>query len=125
LSSIVKALLIIAGTISLALGILGIFLPLLPTTPFLLLTSACYIRSSDRLHDWLMSNKHLGGYIRNFKERRGLTLKAKIITLSMLWASLGYSIYRVNRFYVGIGLVIMGCCTSTYLIRMKTLKENE
>lgn len=72
-----------------------------------------------------MSNKHLGGYIRNIKERRGIPLRAKIITLAILWASLLYSIYKVDIFLVRLALVLMGCCTSTFLIRMKTLKENE
>jgi hypothetical protein len=125
LNPIIRAILIITGSISLGLGILGIFLPLLPTTPFLLLTSACYIRSSDRLHNKLMASKHLGGYIRNIKERRGIPLKSKIITLVILWASLIYSMYRVNILVVQIVLFLMGCCTSTFLIRMKTLKENE
>jgi uncharacterized membrane protein YbaN (DUF454 family) len=72
-----------------------------------------------------MSNKHLGGYIRNIKERRGIPLRAKIITLAMLWASMFYSIYRFDNFFVRLALVITGCCTSTFILTMKTLKEDE
>lgn len=65
-----KTLYIALGTLSLALGILGIFLPLLPTTPFLLLTAALYFKSSPRLYNWLLNQKHLGPYIRNFRENK-------------------------------------------------------
>jgi len=72
-----------------------------------------------------MSNKHLGGYIKNIQERRGIPLKTKIITLVVLWLSLFYSIYRVDIFFVQIALVLIGCTTSAFLLRMKTLKESE
>ena len=67
-----KTLYIALGTLSLALGILGIFLPLLPTTPFLLLTAALYFKSSPRLYNWLLNQKHLGPYIRNFRENNAI-----------------------------------------------------
>ena len=67
-----KTLYIALGTLSLALGILGIFLPLLPTTPFLLLTAALYFKSSPRLYNWLLNQKHLGPYIRNFRENKAI-----------------------------------------------------
>ena len=69
-----KTLYIALGTLSLALGILGIFLPLLPTTPFLLLTAALYFKSSPRLYNWLLNHKHLGPYIRNFRENKAIHL---------------------------------------------------
>ena len=72
-----KYLLIILGSICLMLGIIGIFLPLLPTTPFLLLAAALYFRSSERLYQWLIQQKHLVSYIRNFREFRAIPLRAK------------------------------------------------
>lgn len=120
-----KALLVTAGSLCIVLAVLGVFLPLLPTTPFLLLASACYVRSSERLHGWLMGNRLLGGYIRNFKERRGITLRAKVTTVALLWLPLLYSVYRLDILWLELGLVLMGLVWSVLIFRMKTLKEGE
>lgn len=80
-----------AGSVSLALGIIGVFVPLLPTTPFLLLAAACYIRSSPRAHHWLVGNRVLGAYIRGYRSGAGLPLSVKLITLCVLWITIGYS----------------------------------
>ena len=118
-----RAVLIAAGSASLALAVLGLFLPLLPTTPFLLLASACYVRSSERLHGWLMGNRVLGRYIRNFQERRGIPLRAKVATVVVLWLPLLYSIYRLELFWLEAVLGLMGLTWSVLIFRMKTLKE--
>jgi uncharacterized protein len=125
LNAVIKVLLTIIGSISLVLGILGIFLPLLPATPFLLLASACYLRSSDRLHSRLMNNKVLGTYIRNIQQRRGITLKAKLMTIAILWLSLLFSIYRIDILLVQLMLCFIGVTSSIFILRIKTLKENE
>lgn len=87
-SVIYKYILAALGLLSLALGVLGIFLPVLPTTPFLLLSSALFLRSSRRLYDWLMNHPKLGPYIRDFMVYKTIPLKGKIISISMLWISL-------------------------------------
>ena len=120
-----KALLVAAGSVSLALAVLGVFLPLLPTTPFLLLASACYVRSSERLHGWLMGNRLLGGYIRNFKERRGVPLRAKVVTVVILWLPLIYSIYRLDLFWLEALLVLMGLTWTVLIFRMKSRRGGE
>jgi len=79
-----RKLLIIAGTISTAIGIIGIFVPILPTTPFLLLAAACYLRSSPRFYHWLVNNRFFGIYIRNYLQGRGMPLKIKIFTILLL-----------------------------------------
>ena len=117
-----RAILVAAGSLCLGLAFLGVFLPLLPTTPFLLLASACYVRSSERLHRWLMSNRLLGGYIRNFRERRGLPLRAKITTVVLLWLPLLYSVYRLDLPWLEALLLLMGFAWSVLIFRMKTLK---
>jgi hypothetical protein len=117
-----KALLVAAGSVSLALAVLGIFLPLLPTTPFLLLASACYVRSSERLHGWLMGNRLLGGYIRNFQERRGIPLRAKLMTVGLLWLPLLYSVYRLDIPWLEWLLVLMGLTWTVLIFRMKTAR---
>ena len=120
-----KAALVAAGSVSLGLAVLGLFLPLLPTTPFLLLASACYVRSSERLHGWLMSNRVLGGYIRNFQERRGIPLRAKFVTVAVLWLPLGYSIYRLDILWLELLLLLMGVTWSVLIFRMKTYRGGE
>ena len=85
-----KILYTIVGTTSLILGIIGIFLPLLPTTPFLLLTAAMYFRSSPRLYYWLSQRNYLGSYIRNFREHKAISLHANIFSGSLIWSALSY-----------------------------------
>ena len=91
----VRTFLIILGGLSLLLGLLGIFVPLLPTTPFLLLAAALWVRSSPRLYAWLLSHRRLGPYIRNFRENRAIPLRAKVVSLTLLWATLLYCIVAV------------------------------
>ncbi len=117
-----KILLNIIGTIALLLAVVGIFLPLLPTTPFLLLASACYLRGSQRMHDWLIENRLFGQYLDNIQSNRGLPLRAKLITLAFLWLSLLYSAYSIPITWVRLLLLIPGIGVTVYLLRMRTLK---
>ena len=125
MNSAKKAILVVAGSLCLALAVLGVFLPLLPTTPFLLLASACYVRSSERLHGWLMGNRLLGGYIRNFKERRGIPLRARVTTVVLLWLPLAYSIYRLDLLWLELLLLLMGVTWSVLILRMKPVRGGE
>ena len=125
MNSAKKAVLVAAGSLSLALAVLGVFLPLLPTTPFLLLASACYVRSSERLHGWLMWNRLLGPYIRNFKERRGIPLRARVTTVVLLWLPLAYSIYRLDLLWLELLLVLMGVIWSVLILRMRGVRGDE
>ena len=88
-----KTLYIVIGTISLALGILGIFLPLLPTTPFLLLTAALYFKGSSHLYNWLLNHRYFGPYIRNYRENKAIPLRAKIVSLVLMWGTMLYCIF--------------------------------
>lgn len=122
---VLKIILNIAGTIFVGLGVLGIILPLLPATPFFLLASACYVRGSDRLHAWLMNNRYLGQYIKNFQEKRGMPVSAKVISLALLWASLVISIYRVDLPWLKVTLAVTGVGVTVLILKIKTLRENE
>lgn len=124
MSVFAKVMLNIAGTVFVLLGILGAFLPLLPATPFLLLASACYVRGSDRLYRWLMNNRYLGPYIKNFQEKRGMPMRAKVISIAVLWASLSFSIYRVEPAILDVTLVVVGVGVTTLILCIKTLKED-
>ena len=95
-----KFFLLLLGTISLVVGIIGIFLPVLPTTPLLLLAAWCYYRGSRRMYHWLMSHPHLGGYLRNFAEKKVIPLHVKGITLTLLWASLLFCTYILDPIWL-------------------------
>jgi len=116
-----KILLIIIGSVAVVLAILGIFLPLLPTTPFLLLASACYLRGSKRMHRRLLNNRVFGEYLRNFEAGRGIPLKAKITALILMWASLSFSIYKVQIAPLQFMLAMIGIGVTIFLLKMKTL----
>jgi uncharacterized protein len=117
-----KGLLIFAGVISLGLGVLGMFLPLLPTTPFLLLSASCFGRSSPRLHRWLLSHPWFGSYVKNYKDHRAIPLKAKILGLAVLWTTMGYSaIFIMDRKVVVAVLLLVGIAVSAHILRLKTL----
>ncbi len=108
------------------LGILGIFLPLLPTTPFLLLAAACYIRSSEKFYRWLITNRWFGRYIRNYREGTGVPLSTKVIAISLLWITIGYSaFFVVDILVVRILLILIAVGVTTHLVLMKTYRREE
>ncbi len=118
-----KYLLITLGSICLALGVIGIFLPLLPTTPFLLLSAALYVRSSERLYQWLIHQKYLGDYIRNFREHRAIPLRAKILSVSMVWITLIYCATTVSEaIWVKILFIALAISVTWHILSYKTLK---
>ena len=118
-----KYLLIILGSISLVLGVIGIFLPLLPTTPLLLLSAALYVRSSEKMYQWLIHHKYLGTYIRNFREHRAIPLRAKIISVSMVWISLIYcSITISENLWIKAMFIVLAIGVSWHILSYKTLK---
>ncbi len=119
-----KGLYVLAGTIFLGLGCSGIVLPVLPTTPFLLLSAACYYKGSERLHRWMLNNKWFGGYIKNYKEGKGISLKTKILTLALLWIFISYSAFFVLRIlFVQIILFAIAIGVSVHIVRLPTLKR--
>jgi len=118
-----KYLLIILGSLFVILGIIGIFLPLLPTTPFLVLASICYIKSSSKFYNWLMNNKYLGNYIKNYIEGNGITVKAKVLYILPLWITITYSaIFVVDILYMRIILFLIAICITIHILHIKTLK---
>ncbi|MFO7928749.1 MAG: YbaN family protein [Candidatus Humimicrobiaceae bacterium] len=118
-----KAALITSGSLSLGLGVLGIFLPILPTTPFLLLSAACYANSSKKFHRWLLGNKVFGKYIKDYKEKRGLTLKTKITAITVLWLTISCSaFFAVDIIWVKFLLFLVAIGVTIHLIYIKTIK---
>lgn len=125
LKSIKKIFLLSIGFISLGLGIIGIVTPALPTTPFLLLTSFCFIRSSERLYNWLIHHKIFGAYIYNYIKYRAVTKKTKISAIVFLWFSLSVSIMLVDKLLVRIILILIGCVVSVHILLLNTLTKKQ
>jgi hypothetical protein len=101
----------------------GIFLPLVPTTPFLLLAAWCYARGSDRFYRRLLANRWLGPYIRNFREGRGLTLWAKVSTIAVLWLAISIAAgFVAPAWWSRLLLVGIAAAVTTYLLRMPTCR---
>ena len=128
---IVRMLWFIAGTICVVLGAIGILLPILPTTPFLLAAAACYYKSSERMHRWLLNNKLFGKYIRNYTEGKGLPMKTKITALSLLWITIIFStVFVLNRLLsaflvlpMQLIMVAVAVAVSIHILRLPTFKE--
>jgi uncharacterized membrane protein YbaN (DUF454 family) len=119
-------LLIVFGTLCVALGVLGIFLPILPTTPFLLLAAACYARSSNRFYQWLLDNRWFGEYIRNYREGKGIPLRQKIFTLTLLWLTIGYAVLSVlTRWQIKLILLGIAVGVTIHLVKIKTFQPEE
>ncbi|MFX0025569.1 MAG: YbaN family protein [Candidatus Hermodarchaeota archaeon] len=124
-SRLKRALYFIAGTLCLILGIIGIILPILPTTPFLLLTVACYLRSSERFYNWLLNSKILGSYIRNYKEGKGMPTKIKAFTISILWITILISFFLIPIIWVRCILIIIAIAVTIHIILIKPKKSEE
>ena len=105
----------VAGVLAVILGVAGIFLPLLPTTPFLLLASACFARGSVRLHRWLLGHPVFGDYLTSFEAGRGIPLKGKIVATVMLWGSMLWSTRHLDSVALVLLLLLIGACVSTYM----------
>ncbi|MBW6470831.1 MAG: YbaN family protein [Methanosarcinaceae archaeon] len=119
---LIRGILVIAGSVFTGLGLLGIFLPLLPTTPFLLLAVACYARSSKRCHFWLLDNKWFGSFIKDYYEKKGIKLRVKIISISLLWISISYSVlFVIGNLFVSSIMAIIALGVTIFLIDLNTL----
>ena len=119
---LIRSLLVVAGSISVAVGIAGVFLPLLPTTPFLLLAAACYVRSSPRLYRWLMNHRWTGEYIRDYREKRGLPIRTKILTVLILWGTVLWSAYQVSHPWALAILIAAAVVVPIVMWRLPTRK---
>ncbi|MFH1721851.1 MAG: YbaN family protein [Candidatus Altiarchaeota archaeon] len=120
---VLRGLLIFVGVVSVGLGFLGMFLPILPTTPFLLLAAACFIRSSKKMHNWLMTNRIFGNYIKSYLEGKGIPLRVKILTITLLWITIPYSvIFIIDVFLVRFVLLIIAITVTVHVVLIKTFR---
>lgn len=107
--NLLKAIMISLGTVSLLLGVSGLFIPGLPTTPFLLLTAVLYVRSSDKLYQLLITNKLLGAYILHFRMNKGMTKKSKIFAICTMWLMITISsVFFLTQFHFKLLVLVIG-----------------
>ncbi len=125
-NSLTKLILIILGFLSLGLGILGLFVPILPTTPFLLLSAYLFSKSSRKMYIWINSNRVFGKYIKRYIEGLGIPLKTKILSISTLWITISISVYFfVHNFWLGILLILIAIAVSYHLLSKPTFKNKD
>lgn len=110
------------GCTAVTLGVLGIFLPLLPTTPFLLLAAACFARGSPRMNRWLHTHPWFGDYLTRFEQERAVPLKVKVLALGSMWPSMAFAAWTLPNPWGRLGLLLIGLGVTVYLLRLKTLR---
>ena len=115
-----KLLFILLGTLSLIVGIIGIFLPVLPTTPLLLLAAYCYYRGSRHMYHWLMHHPYLGTYIRNFTEHKIIPLRTKVVILTMLWASLLFCTYILHPLWLKALMIAIAIGVTCHILSYRS-----
>jgi uncharacterized membrane protein YbaN (DUF454 family) len=117
-------LLFYTGWIFVVLGFIGVILPLVPTTPFLLVATAIFYKTSPRFYNWILGNRYFGRYIRDFKEKRGIPLRVKIVALLFMWTSLLLStFYLVPLMWVKILMLFIGIAVTVHIMNIKTKDE--
>ena len=121
LQPLMKWLLTILGLLSLGLGILGIFLPVLPTTPLLLLAAALFVRSHKGLYDWLLNHPRLGSYISNFLIHKSIPLHVKIVSISMIWITLlNCAIFVAEHWAFRTFFILIALSVTLHILSYKT-----
>jgi len=124
LPGIYRYLYFISGVLLVAIGIIGIFLPILPTTIFLILASACFIKSSPKANEWLRNHKILGMYIKNYQDKSGLTIKSKIFNITFLWIMISASaIFFTELWYIRFLLFAIAIGVTIHLLMIKTKRD--
>lgn len=118
-----RLLLLLSGWIAVVLATLGVVLPLLPTTPFLLLAAWCFSRSSPRFHHWLLYRSWFGGYIRHWQEHRGLPRKAKRRAVIVILVTFAVSLWLVKLIYIRLLLLIILVCLLIFMLRLPETED--
>lgn len=123
-SPILRYVLLAVGWMSVALGVIGIFLPVLPTTPFLLLAAACFARSSPRFYNWLVEHPRLGPWIGDYLEGNGIPLKGKVYAIGLMWISILFSCYLVPLMWARGFMLTSAIVVTIYILSQKTLLKS-
>lgn len=116
-----KIILLIIGVITMSLGFVGIFLPVFPTTPFLLVALACFVNSSAKMHRFILENKYLGPYVKDYTSGNGIPMKAKWRAVSLIWITIGFSaIFVLDKWSLRILILSIATLVSIYIFTRKT-----
>jgi uncharacterized protein len=118
---VIRAFWVTCGAISLVLGIIGIFLPLLPTTPFVLLAAACFARGSEKFHNWLITHERFGPLVRDWQAHHSIPFRAKCLALSMMWTSMSITAWLLRaRPVSSLTLIAIGIAVTIWMVRLPT-----
>lgn len=113
----------IFGLISLGLAVLGVFLPVLPTTPLLLLAAFLFLKGNRKLYDWLMNHPRFGTYISNFTEHKAIPLRVKVVALSTLWLTLLYcAVFVAHHWAFRLFFILIAVAVTIHILSYKTLR---
>jgi len=117
-------LFIILGTLFLGIGCIGLILPILPTTPFLILAATCYVRGSDRIYRWMMQNRLFGEFIKNYLEGKGIKPRQKVVTLVFLWVMIIFTtVYMIENMIIRLFLLIIALTVSVHILKLPTVQS--
>ena len=117
-SHLKRYLLVALGTLALGIGMVGLVVPVLPTTPLLLISAYCYLRSSNSLYRWLIGHRVFGRYLQDYLERRTIPRRVKAVALGTLWPSLLVSMFFIPLFSMRILAALIGAAVSAYILRL-------
>lgn len=115
---LLRSLLFALGCLSVALGVLGLFLPILPTTPFMLLAAGCFARSSERFYCWITSHHRYGPMIADYLAGKGLPLRVKRLAISLLWLSILFGVFWVAFVWAKLAMLLTAVAVTVYLWRL-------
>lgn len=108
------------------MGVIGIFVPLLPTTPFLLLSAACFLKSSEPLYNWLIYHRWFGSYIRNYMTHRAVSLKTKITSISFLWIMIiSSAAFFTDQVWVRLLLIVIATGVTVHILKLRTMERHD
>lgn len=123
-AGIYKFLYLLSGILLVIIGVIGIFLPVLPTTIFLILASACFVKGSPKANEWLRNHKILGMYLKNYQDKSGLTVKTKVFNIAFLWLMILTSAYFfTEEIFIRLLLIAIAIAVTIHLLMVKTKKD--
>ena len=114
---------IACGSLLVGIGVLGIFLPLLPSTVFFLLAMGCYGKSSPSAYRWMTTNRLFGRHLREYREEKGATLSTKMVSIATLWIGIGASEYFIDNLWVRLLLVAIAAGVTAHLVLLRTIRR--
>ncbi len=123
-SRLLRWLYISLGSLLVAVGVVGIFLPLLPSTVFFLMALGCYGKSSPSAYRWMTTNRLFGRHLREYREEKGATMSTKVVSLVTLWAGIGTSEYFIDNLWVRLALVAVALGVSAHLVLLRTIRRD-